>query len=111
MSVHLKEDVFPYAKRGFPGSWQFVQLSDKKLTQEVVQDIARELVEETKKRRDSYIELERAGSTIIQLANFRIVITRPPLSDEWEVTTVRPVKKLSLVEYLGCFLLPVHPCT
>ncbi len=99
MSVHLKEAVFPYAKRGFPGKWDFVQLREKVLTQEEVRDIARELVEETKRRHDSYIELERAGSTIIQLGNFRIVITRPPLSDGWEITAVRPVKKLTLDEY------------
>lgn len=99
MSVHLKEAVFPYAKKGVPGSWQFVQLATKELTQEDVQDIAREIIEETKRRRDSYIELERMGSTIVQLGNFRIVITRPPLSDGWEVTAVRPVKKLTLDEY------------
>ncbi|MFA4887278.1 MAG: PINc/VapC family ATPase [Candidatus Nanoarchaeia archaeon] len=99
MSVHLKENVEPFAKRGFPGNWQFVKLDEKLLEHDYVKEIAAELVEETKKRRDSYIEIERTGSTIVQLGHFRIVITRPPLSDGWEITAVRPVKKLTLKEY------------
>ncbi len=99
MSVHLKENVLPFAKKGFPGNWQFVQLQDKVLDQDTIQEIAREIVEECKKRKDSYLEIEREGSTIIQLGNFRIVLTRPPLADGWEITAVRPVKKLSLEEY------------
>lgn len=99
MSVHLKENVAPYAKKGFPGNWAFIKLDENLLEQELLQDISTEIIEETKRRRDSYIEIEREGSTIVQLARFRIVITKPPLSDGWEITAVRPVKKLSLPDY------------
>lgn len=99
MSVHLKEAVQPYAKKGFPGNWAFVRLDEKLLEQDLLQDISTEIIEETKRRKDSYIEIEREGSTIVQLARYRIVITRPPLSDGWEITAVRPVKKLTLDEY------------
>ncbi|MBI5391671.1 Flp pilus assembly complex ATPase component TadA [Candidatus Woesearchaeota archaeon] len=99
MSVHLKEGVLPFAKKGFPGNWQFAQLADKIIDQDTVQEIAREIIEEAKKRKDSYIEIERTGSTIVQLGTFRIVMTRPPLADGWEITAVRPVKKLTLEEY------------
>jgi len=47
----------------------------------------------------SFIEIERKGSTIVQLSNYRIVITRPPLSDGWEITATRPVAKKKLEEY------------
>lgn len=99
MSVHLKEAVQPFAKKGFPGNWQFIKLSENLLEQDLLQDISTEIIEETKRRKDSYIEIEREGSTIVQLARFRIVITRPPLSDGWEITAVRPVKKLALKDY------------
>ncbi len=99
MSVHLRENNFPNAKTGLPGNWQFVQLSTSKMGQEEVQDIAKELVEEAKSRRDGFIEIERRGSTIVQLADFRIVIVRPPFSDGWEITIVRPIKKMTLEEY------------
>ena len=36
------------------------------------------------------------GSSIIQVDNFRIVLTRPPFADGYEITAVRPVKKLKL---------------
>lgn len=99
MSVHLRENVMPYAKKGRPGEWQFVSLRKALLKQEEIQDISREIIEEAKLRKDGFIEIERAGSTIIQLGLYRIVITRPPFSDGWEITAVRPVKKLSLGEY------------
>ncbi|HLG24827.1 MAG TPA: PINc/VapC family ATPase [Candidatus Nanoarchaeia archaeon] len=99
MSVHLRENVVPIAKKGTPGKWEFKELRKALLKQEEIQEISREIIEDTKLRRDSFIEIERAGSTIVQLGSFRIVITRPPFSDGWEITAVRPVRKLSLEEY------------
>lgn len=99
MSVHLRENVPPLAKKGMPGKWDFVKLRDKLLTRAEVRGISDEIIEEAGVRKDCFIEIERTGSTIVQLENYRIVITRPPFSDGWEVTAVRPVKKLSLEDY------------
>jgi ATPase len=99
MSVHLRENVVPYAKKGFPGKWDFIALRKKELSQEEVQEISREVIEDSKLRRDGFIEIEREGSTIVQLGKYRIVITKPPFSDGWEITAVRPVKRLSLDDY------------
>jgi ATPase len=99
MSVHLRENVEPYAKKGVPGNWQFVKVRDSILTRDEIQDISREIIEEAGIRKDAFIEIERPGSTIVQLGNFRIVITKPPFSDGWEITAVRPVKRMSLSDY------------
>ena len=99
MSVHLRENVPPVAKKGAPGKWEFVHLRKALMKQEEIQDISREIIEDSKLRRDAFIEIEREGSTIVQLGSYRIVITRPPFSDGWEITAVRPVKKLSLDDY------------
>jgi len=99
MSVHLREGVAPFAKKGFPSKWEFVQLADKVLTEDDLKQISSEIIAESTSRKDSFLELERDGSTIAQLGLFRIVILRPPLSDGWEITAVRPVKKLSLINY------------
>lgn len=99
MSVHLRENVMPYAKKGMPGNWSFVPLRKALLKQEEIQEINAELIEEAKLRKDGFIEIERAGSTIIQLGKFRIVTTKPPFSDGWEITAVRPVKRLGLDDY------------
>jgi len=99
MSAHLRENVFPYAKKGFPGNWAFTPITNKTLTRENIEDISREIIEEAGIRKDCFIEIERAGSTIVQLGSFRIVITKPPFSDGWEITAVRPVKRLNLDDY------------
>ena len=73
MSVHLRENIRPYAKKGFPGNWKLVYLSDKKLTQEQIQEMSKEIIEEAKIRSEGFIEIERRGSTIIQLENYRTI--------------------------------------
>jgi len=99
MSVHLKEGVIPYAKKGVPGKWTYVPIDEKSLTKEELEEMIREVFEETRNSSNAFIEVERPGSTIIQLRNYRIVITRPPLSDGLEITAVRPIAKLKLEDY------------
>jgi len=99
MSVHLRENTNPTAKKGMPGNWQFVKIREKEIKKEEIKEISAELIEVARAAVDGFIEIEREGSTIIQLGTFRIVITRPPFSDGWEITAVRPVKHLSIKDY------------
>ncbi len=99
MSVHLRENVAPFAKRGTPGNWGFVKVREALLTREELTSMAKEIVEEANMRADGFVEIQRKGSTIVQLGRYRIVITKPPLSDGWEITAVRPVKILALDDY------------
>ncbi|MFH1589405.1 MAG: PINc/VapC family ATPase [archaeon] len=99
MSVHIKAECIPKAKKGVPGAWNYVEIANKPMDAEEVKDLAKQIIEETGFRKDGFIEIERRGSTIIQLANYRIVITRPPFADGYEITAVRPVKRLELKDY------------
>ncbi len=99
MSIHLREGSFAFAKKGHPGSWSFVRISDKMLSREEVVEYSKNIIEVAGTTRDGFIEIDRPGSTIVQISSFRIVITRPPFSDGWEITAVRPIKKLSLKDY------------
>jgi len=99
MSVHLKEGMPPIAKIGRPGKWVFISLSDKLMDRHDIEEIAREILESAARSDDGFIEIDRSGSTIVQLRDYRIVITRPPLSDGEEITIVRPVVKLKLEDY------------
>lgn len=99
MSIHLKENTVPVAKVGRPGEWRYVKLDSKPLTRVDIERMANEIIEEARRRGDAFIEVDRAGSTIVQLGEYRIIIVRPPLSDGWEITAVRPVKRLKLEEY------------
>lgn len=99
MSVHLKENTVPVVKKGFPGRWVYEKLGSKPLSRREIESIANTLIEEARSRSDGFIEIDRAGSTIIQLGLYRVVITRPPLSDGWEITVVKPLRKLKLEDY------------
>ena len=99
LSVHLKENVSPLAKRGKPGKFELVKLKEEKLTEENITDIIREISEASRIHEEGYIEIIRAGATVIQLGNYRIAIARPPFSDGLEVTIIRPIVKLTLEDY------------
>jgi ATPase len=99
MSVHLKEGVSPWAKRGKPGDFQLIKLDDKKSTYLELTNIIREISEASRVNRTGSIEISRNGATVIQYGTFRIAITRPPFSDNLEITIVRPIVRLSLESY------------
>jgi len=99
ISVHLKENCVPLAKRGKPGNFKLVEVSDKKLTYEEISEIIREISEAARISEEGSIEINRPGALVIQLGNYRIAIARPPFSDGVEVTIVRPIVKLRLEDY------------
>jgi len=99
MSVHLKEKVIPMVKRGKPGQFKLQKIGDKPLTREEVQKMIYEIIEAAKKTEDTFIEAEKGGGVIIQMGNHRIAIARPPFSDGFEITIVRPIVKLTLKDY------------
>ncbi len=98
MSVHLKEDSIPLAKRGAPGNWQLVK-TGKKLKYKKINELAKEIIEKARMDPKSFVEISRSGSTVIQYKNYRIVIVRKPISDGLEITAIRPIKKLNLDDY------------
>jgi ATPase len=99
MSVHLKEGVSPWAKRGKPGNFQLIKLDENKSSYVELTNIIREISEASRVNKTGSIEISRNGATVIQYGTFRIAITRPPFSDNLEITIVRPIVRLSLESY------------
>lgn len=100
MSIHLRENNFPFAKNGFPGNFKLVPLENEKvLSREILDELAKDVIERASREKDSFIESDQHGTTVVQLMNTRIVIIRPPFSDAMEITAVRPIVKLSLKDY------------
>jgi ATPase len=99
MSIHLKQGVPIFGKRGIPGNVSFEQIDDKICTKGFLKEISEEIIEKAQQFEDSFIEIDRKGSTIIQYQNIRIVICRPPFSDGWEITAVKPLVKLTIDDY------------
>jgi len=99
MSIHLKQGVPIFGKRGTPGNVHFDQLSERICSKNFLKELSEEIIEKAQKFEDTFIEIDRIGSTIIQYGNIRIVICRPPFSDGWEITAARPLKKLTIEDY------------
>ena len=99
MSLHLKEDAIPYAKKGKPGKVDFVALRKKRMTREELDIMATEILDSARYEDDSFMEYGEHGATVVQLKDKRIAIARPPFSDGLEITLVRPTVKLTLDDY------------
>ncbi len=98
-SVHLREGVKPYAKRGKIGQLRLVEIGDRPMTLQELQEIAHEILEAARQDEESSIEIEREGVTVVQLRELRIAIAERPFADRMEITAVRPVAKLSIDDY------------
>lgn len=99
LSVHLKEDAPPLAKRGKPGQFELVKLSDTPSTEDELDIMIREISEAARISEEGSVEISRAGAIVIQLGKFRIAIARPPFASGLEITIVRPIVKLTLDDY------------
>ncbi len=99
LSVHLKEDVEPLAKRGKPGKFELVKIAKEKMTYDSINAIVKEISEATRISEEGFVEINVAGALVLQLGNYRIAVARPPFSDGLEVTIVRPIVKMTLNDY------------
>ncbi|MHA1209552.1 MAG: PINc/VapC family ATPase [Candidatus Freyarchaeota archaeon] len=99
LSVHLKEGIPPQTKRGRPGDWKLEKISDEPMTLEQLQKLASSIIESAELDKDCFIEINEEGAIVIQLHEYRIAITTPPLSDRMEITAVRPLLSVSLDDY------------
>ena len=99
MSVHLVENNPPRAKRGEPGNWELVELSDRLLTFEELDILADAIMQSAEYDTNSFIEIEEDGAAVVQLRNLRIAIARRPFADKMEISAIRPIVKLDLDDY------------
>ncbi len=99
MSVHIKENLEVFAKKGAPGNWRFEKITQKPLSRKEVEQIAMEIIEKAERAENAFVEIDKEGATVVQYGPYRIVITMPPFSKGIEITAVRPVKKLTLEDY------------
>ena len=99
MSVHLKENVVPMAKKGTPGNIEFIKLSDEKYNHTKLQEIIDEIIDKSRNDAKTYLESDKDGSIVVQSREYRISIATPPFSEAIEITAVRPVANIDLSQY------------
>ena len=94
-SVHIKSNNNVLAKVGSPGNWQLTTL-EYKFTKEELMNIINDIIN----NKESLIEIDRENTKVIQLNRYRIVIVLPPVSEEIEITIAKPIRRLTLEDYL-----------
>ena len=99
LSVHLKENCPPRAKVGLPGEFELLELSQKPLTRDEIEQMVKEAIEFSKRNEKSFIEIDKKGATVLQINDYRVTFTRPPFSEGFELTLVRPIAKKSIEDY------------
>jgi len=99
MSVHLKENQYPLAKRGKPGTFSLTKLDDEILSRDYLEMISTQISDITRINDSSTVEISKLGASVIQHEDYRIAITYPPFSESFEITIVHPIVKLSLDDY------------
>jgi len=99
MSVHLKENQRPLAKKGKPGTFSLTTINDEILSRNYLKMISTQISDAVNVSDSSTVEISKIGATVIQHGDYRIAITYPPFSDSFEITIVHPIVKLTLDDY------------
>ena len=99
MSVHLKENQYPFAKKGTPGNFSLVKLDDEILSNAYLELISSQIQDVANRSDAGTVEIAKTGASVIQYRDYRIAITTPPFSESFEITIVHPIVKLSLEDY------------
>ncbi|MBL7015817.1 MAG: Flp pilus assembly complex ATPase component TadA, partial [Nitrosopumilus sp.] len=99
MSIHLKENQCPLAKKGKPGEFVLTKLNDEILSKDYLEMISSQILDVVNVYDSSTLEISKTGASVVQHGDYRIAITYPPFSESFEITIVHPIVKLSLDDY------------
>ena len=99
MSVHLKTDTIPKAKRGAIGDMHYQQIAESPTDEPTMKEWADDIEATARSSSDGFVELSEPGMKIVQFRDYRIAVARPPFADGIEITAVRPIVKTELDDY------------
>ena len=99
MSIHLKENRCPLAKKGKPGAFNLIKIADDILTLDYLELISSQILEIASIFDSTTLEISKNGAYVVQHDDYRIAITYPPFSESFEITIVHPIVSLSLDDY------------
>ena len=99
LSVHLKVNVPPCAKKGSVGKQKLVRIREEASTEKELHTLTKEFIERSRHDPDSHLEIEYEGVMVFQIGSMRIAVAKPPFSDGMEITAVRPIAVVRLEDY------------
>lgn len=97
-SIHIRENSYIYRKVGTPGNWKLEKLDvyiDSNKMASLIENI-----ELYRRAKGIYYDIYKPDAKVIQIDEYRVVITSSPFSKYSEITVVRPIKQLDLNHYL-----------
>lgn len=95
----MKENCVPKAKIGLPGEFELKDLSGVAISKDEIEKLVKEAIEYSKREAKGFIEIDKKGATVMQIGDFRVTFTRPPFSEAFELTIVRPITKKGIEDY------------
>jgi ATPase len=99
MSLHLRANTRPKAKRGELGSMTYRAIDDAPTSEEQMEEWATDVLDTARASSSGFLELSDEGMDIVQYRDYRIAVAQPPFSDAIEITAVRPVAKTDIDDY------------
>ncbi|MEF8801799.1 MAG: ATPase, T2SS/T4P/T4SS family, partial [Halolamina sp.] len=99
MSVHLRSNTQPKAKRGELGEMTYRPIDDEATSEEQMEEWATDVVDTARASSKGFLELSEEGMDIVQYRDYRVAVAQPPFSDAIEITAVRPIAKTVLEDY------------
>lgn len=94
MSIHIKATSV-LAKKGKIGNIKLVKIAET--TEEKIEKYSKEITDYAYS--NGFVEISGKGALVAQIREFRVVAAKPPFSDGYEITVVRPIVKKSLGDY------------
>ncbi len=97
-SLHIKPGVHIRRKVGTPGNWVLERV-DEIPSERDIELLYQQMLLACRLRDDAYLEIERPYSTVMQIGKYRVLVSRPPVSDRTEITITAPLVKLPIEYY------------
>ncbi|MBN2142445.1 PIN domain-containing protein [Candidatus Woesearchaeota archaeon] len=102
--IHIRAGHPVMVMRGSPEAWTFKKISGDNdahgiLDKDAVRDLAKQAMDEANARADSSVLTDKRGSAFLQVGDYKVLVTRPPISSSYEIVCERQLKDLGLDDY------------
>lgn len=99
LEVRLVEGESVKVREGFPWHNKLKTLKRKKQSYEEIKFLVKDLYEKSHRLDSCFLEVDKKNYSIFQISNYRVIVTRPPLSSKLDVRVVKKPVSISLSEF------------
>jgi ATPase len=96
--VILKEGEYPLIVKGSPGRFR-VERKRKKIKEEEIRGLFEQAMEESIKRDNGFIEVNKKGFSVIRIGDMRMMLTEKPIANKTELVLIKKLKDKGFYDY------------